>query len=614
MMRIVHGLPQIEFATPFEDLREMLDVSIEKYPGVPAYVFHEREDGTGSTVTKDYSQLKDDINSFAAGLISQGKVKIDGTGKEHIAVIGANSYPWVIVHNATLFGLGISVPLDKQLADHEVARLCQRGKVTVFAFDYAHLDTALMVKEENPQVHTFILLDRKDKFDEVKKELPELRSLEDLIASGQPRQDLKHEFMSLPIDNKRMAAIYFTSGTTSQSKGVMLSQHNIASNVKQAVRTIPLEVGKRALSVLPLHHTFEGTVGMYCFWATGISVCINENLRTLTKNMKEWEIAIILTVPLMLITMHRQIIKNIEQKGKIKTFEFGLKLTRFLGKFGIDVRRKVFKDIHAALGGKLDLAVSGAAALPAEQQQFFTDIGITCLAGYGLTETSPILSACTPTLNVMGSVGLPLAGVTLAIDSDGSADSEESAGEILAKGENVMLGYYENEEATREVFTEDGWFKTGDIGYFDELDCLHITGRAKSVIVLSNGKNVFPEEVELFFNQIPGVKNVMIWGEATERGAIDLSARFQIDKEALPDSVNTEDEEISKWLRDKVEAINREMTEYKKVKHFVWDESDPIMTTTLKIKRNEELQRLHNELVKQNLSVRDASGKRLLLG
>jgi long-chain acyl-CoA synthetase len=214
----------------------------------------------------------------------------------------------------------------------------------------------------------------------------------------------------------------------------------------------------------------------------------------------------------------------------------------------------------------------------------------------------------------MGSVGRPLADVTLAIDSPGAADSEESAGEILAKGENVMLGYYQNEGATREVFTKDGWFKTGDIGYFDKQDCLHITGRAKSVIVLSNGKNVFPEEVEVFFNQIPGVKNVMIWGEPTERGAIDLSARFQIDKEALPDSVGIKDEEMNDWLEDEVEKINREMTEYKKVKYFIWDESEPIMTTTLKIKRNEELQRIHKELAKLNLVVRDVSGKRILFG
>ena len=234
-MRTVHGLPQIEFVTPFENLREMLDVSIDKYPGIRAYIFHEIKEGKENTVTKDYLQLKDDINSFAAGLISQGKVKIDGFGREHIAVIGTNSYPWVIAHNAALFGLGISVPLDKQLADHEVARLCQRGKVTVFAFDYAHLETALMVEKGNPQVHTFILLDRQDKLDEIKQDLPEIQGFGDLLTAGQPMQDLKNKFISLPIDNKEMAAIYYTSGTTAQSKGVMLSQHNIVSNIKQAV-------------------------------------------------------------------------------------------------------------------------------------------------------------------------------------------------------------------------------------------------------------------------------------------------------------------------------------------------------------------------------------------
>lgn len=259
------------------------------------------------------------------------------------------------------------------------------------------------------------------------------------------------------------------------------------------------------------------------------------------------------------------------------------------------------------------MVVSGAAALAAEHQQFFENIGIVCLSGYGLTETSPILSACTPTMNVMGSVGRPMCDVTLAIDSNGPADSKETAGEILARGDNIMLGYYENEEATREVMTDDGWFRTGDVGYFDHNDCLHITGRAKSMIVLANGKNVFPEELEMFFSDLAGVKNIMIWGEPTERGAIDLAARFQVDLEALPEGIGTDDPSISNWLALEIHRINQRMTEYKKVKYFIWDESDPVLTTTLKIKRNDELYRIHQELRRQNVLLREVSGKRISL-
>ncbi len=612
-MKIVKGLQQIEFETPYLNLRELLDSSIKKYPDIPAYIFHAKEGEKEITVEKSYAEFKEDINSFAAALIARRQSKKQADKVDHLAVIGANSYPWAVAHNAAIFGLGIAVPLDKQLADHEVARLCQRGKVTIFAFDYAHKETALLVAKENPQIHSFILLDRPDKLEELHDEIIGLYSYDTLISMGESLVELKKEFSLLPIKEKEMAAIFFTSGTTDQSKGVMLSQHNIVSNIKQGVRTIPLIAGERALSVLPLHHTFENTVGMYCFWATGITICINENLRTLSKNMKEWEISIILTVPLMLITMHRQIVKNIEHQGKMKTFEFGLKLTGFLSKLGLDIRRKIFKDILSALGGKLHMVVSGAAALPPEQHQFFRDIGILCLSGYGLTETSPILSACTPKLNPIGSVGRPLCDVTLAIDPAVAGESEDSAGEILAKGENVMLGYYENEEATKEVFTEDGWFKTGDIGYFDQQDCLRITGRAKSVIILSNGKNVFPEEIEVLFTDIAAVKNIMVWGELTERGAVDLVARFQVDKEMLADNISRDDFAISNWLAAEVLRINSKMTEYKKIKNFIWDESDPIMTTTLKIKRNEELKRIHQVVEQQNTTLRSLYGKRLNL-
>ena len=310
-MRIVKGLQQVDFATPFTNLREMLDVSVQKYPGIPAYIFHEKETDGEKTVTKDYEQLRDDINSFAAAMISAGKIKLEQQQKEHIAVIGANSYPWVIVHNATVFGLGLvflwinswQIMRSADYAKEERSQFCLRLCSTRYSISGC----------QGKSADTYLYFaGQAEKFDEVSDRIDHLQSFDYLLASGRHLTEKKQEFRSLPIDNQAMTAIYFTSGTTALSKGVMLSQHNLVSNVKQGIKTIPLQIGWRALSVLPLHHTFENTVGMYCFWATGVSICINENLRTLARNLKGWNINIILTVPLMISTLYRQIMKNIE--------------------------------------------------------------------------------------------------------------------------------------------------------------------------------------------------------------------------------------------------------------------------------------------------------------
>lgn len=615
-MKTITGKRQIEREGSFTNLRDILDLAVERYADYPAYIFRsDRKDEQDLSITKTYTELRDDINAFSAALIERGILNPFEGEREHISVIGANSYPWVVTYNAVLFGLGVGVPLDKQLSEPEVISLCQRGKVNVFAFDYAHRNLVSPVADGNPQIHHFILMDREDKADELKEEFPDLLVFSELVREGHSLpQEKRDRFRALPIDEKRMMAIYFTSGTTSQSKGVMLSHHNITQNVHQGMGTVPLPIGIRTLSVLPLHHTFEATVGMHCLWALGITICINDSLRNLVKNLKEWNVFMMLTVPLMLSTVQRQILKGIRQKGKEKSFNFAVKLSRFLMKLGIDARRKLFSSIYDTLGHNLTWLVSGAAALSPELHQFFKDIGIDCLSGYGLTETSPMIAACIPQINNAGSVGPIMHKVTVAIDSKSGGNSADTAGEILVKGENVMLGYYENEEATAECFTEDGWFKTGDIGYIGKDDCLYITGRAKSVIVLSNGKNAFPEELESMFSEVQGVKSLMIWGEPTERGGVDLCARFEIDRENVPSGVEgRSDEAISAWLAKEVERVNEKMTEYKKIKLFVWDDSTPIMTTTMKIKRNPELDRIHARLKATGQSMRDVDGKRLLL-
>ncbi|NLJ94748.1 MAG: AMP-binding protein [Clostridiaceae bacterium] len=606
-MKIVKGSKRIDFKTHFRDLRHILEYAKTNYNEIPAYIFHEGKQKT--TVTKSYTELEQDIVDFAVGLADLSKLTLSQGEKPHFAVIGNNSYPWVVFHNAVLFGLGISVPLDKQLPDHEVVDLCERGKVEIFGFDYAHKSAALELVKTNSNVNTLVLFDQEDKLDELNKEIEALNSackiygFEEILEFGQGLgSDLKDKFRAIELPLEEMAVLSFTSGTTSTSKGVMLSHLNLVANVNQAISSLDVPSGLRALSVLPLHHCFESTVGMWCLWAYGITICINESLRTLVPNLKEWKINVILTVPLMLSGIHRQVMKTIEKSGKTSTFNFGRKLSKFLLKLGIDKRREIFKSVHAGLGGELQLLISGAAALAPEVQSFFEEIGVASIAGYGLTETAPILAADNPNNSTIGSVGEPLCGVSLAIDGDGH--NPETAGEILAKGDNVMLGYYNDPENTADSFTPDGWFRTGDMGYFDENNLLYITGRAKSCIVLSNGKNVFPEELESFYINLPGIKNIMIWGEDTVRGAVDLVARFQIDREALPEEVNKDsNNDITDYLQATIRKINDRMAVYKRVKNFIWDESDPEMTTTLKIKRDPEIKRIKEALAKKNLDI-----------
>lgn len=611
-MKIVTGPHQVVFRDRFETIRELLELSAKRFSeNIPAYIFHEED--SKLTVKKSYAELLEDIETYALGLLALTPVNPLQAERDHVGIMANNSYPWVIHHTSMMFGLGVSVPLDKQLPDHEAASLLKRGNVSCFAFDYGQIDKLALMAQENPQIHTYILLDQLGKIEEVRKILEEnaenpdfkLLSFKDIVRAGQGADD--HDLAELrKLDPRveKMNVLSFTSGTTAQSKGVMLSHKNIVSDIWFAVNSLHYPEGLRALSVLPLHHAFESTVGMYCLWLIGVTICINENLRTLLPNLKEWKINMIICVPLMLTTIYRNIQKNIDKTGKRKKFEFGLKLSKFLRKFGIDMRRKLFKDVHDAFGGELIHTVVGAAALPVDIQEFFEDIGIYCVSGYGLTETSPIISAASYKDNAYGSVGKPLYSLQVAIDGQGT--SEETAGEILVKGDTVMLGYYENEAATLDSFNEDGWFKTGDLGYFDHEDNLYISGRAKSLIVLSNGKNVFPEEIEGLYLETSGIKQAMVWGEKNARGAVDICCRFQIDREAIAEAVpSLKEEDITNYLRSIVKANNSLVPIYKHVSYFIWDESDPIMTTTLKIKRDQELARIMAKLEDQDRSMRE---------
>jgi len=586
----------------FETLRDLIRYSVEHYGDTPAYRYHEKPGGPD--VVRTYREFSQAIDEMGTGLLAMG------FKDQHLVVVGDNCYEWAVANTAIVNGVGITVPLDKQLPVSEVINLTQRGKAVAFIYHPKHHEIAKAVAEAVPQVRSLICM----KADVIEQELAQADSrftdMDQVLATG--RQALAagdRSFVDAVIDPEKMSSLLFTSGTTAMSKGVMLCHRNITHNVFAVMSTIKLEAGQRALSVLPLHHTFENTVGMYMMLGFGINICFTDGLRYLVDNMKEWKINIILAVPLLFENIYHAVQKKLAKSGKLALVNKLRVVARFLRKAGIDIRKKLFHQIHEGVGGGLSLCVSGAAAIDKEITAFFNDIGIEFWSGYGLTETSPVISCNNYFVNVYGSVGNPLATIEVGIDAD--SDEPGAIGEILSRSPSNMLGYYENPEVTAEVLTSDGWVRTGDIGYLDKRGCVFITGRKKSMIVLPNGKKAFPEEIEFVINRIQGVKESIVWGDELNRDTLDICAKIVVSDELLPEGLAGVAEKISAYLTEQIKLVNKDMPVYKAVRNFVWTTEELIKTTTLKVKRPEESKKIKAWLEDHQTTMRAMSGQRM---
>ena len=445
-MQIVKGTQYFD-RPRFQTLRDMIRSLADKYGEAPAFRYHEKPGEP--EIVKSFRTFSRDIDFFGTGLLDLG------IRNAHVVVIGNNSYEWAVSHNAVIGGIGVSVPLDRQLPGPEVVSLTERGKAEVFIYGPQHHEVARAVAAVNSRIRYFICMRDGVISDKDKKSDARFFDYGTVYNRGQRLVgEGRRDFIDAVIDTEVMCALLFTSGTTAMSKGVMLSQHNITANVQSAACTIDIPAGWNVLSVLPLHHTFENTVGMYMMLFYGCCICYTDGLRYLSQNLKDWKINLVLAVPLLFENIYSQIQRKLEKENKVKTVALMRKVTNGLLKVGIDVRRKIFAQIIEALGGGLQLCVSGAAPIDAEITRFFNEIGIDFWTGYGLTETSPIISANNATVSVYGSVGNPVAFVEVAIDTE--SNEPGATGEILSRSESVMMGYYENPEATAEVMMPDG--------------------------------------------------------------------------------------------------------------------------------------------------------------
>jgi len=567
------------------DLKDMLNKSGEKYKDKPAFKLKTDIPDEFRTIT--YDTLLEQVNSLGTELINIGLM-----GKR-IAVIGENCYEWALAYLAISCGTGVVVPLDKSLPANELETLIIRSGAEAIFYTDKYNDMMQDIRaRRTTDLRYYISMDLKERKGNVYSEYEFVRKGKELIENGDRR------FLDSKINNEEMAFMLFTSGTTANSKAVMLSHKNICANLMDIGAVLNLDDKDTLLSFLPLHHTFECTVGflypMYC----GACLAYSAGAKHLANELKEYQITAMISVPALLEVMYRRVMKGIEQKGKLDEVQKVAKLTNVLTKVGLDFRKKMFKEIHDNLGGKLRIVVSGAAALDHDVEKGFNDLGFRVIQGYGLTETSPVASTGSDFEQKMGAVGKVLPSYKVKIiDKD-----DEGVGEIILKGPCIMLGYYQNEEATKEVLEKD-WFHTGDLGYIDKKGFLHISGRKKSVIILKNGKNIFPEEIESIINRIDGVKESFIYGkpEKDDENDLKLCAKVVYDEELMKEIYGIKEcrgglpcppEEIQKIIWEKIKELNKTMPPYKYIKELIITTEELIKTTTLKIKRHEEMKKL----------------------
>lgn len=559
------------------DLKDMLAKTEKKFGDKPAFKYKTSEPGVFDVIT--YKEFISKVNALGTKLIDLGL-----KGKR-IAIISENRYEWCLAYLATCCGTGVVVPLDKSLPANELESLIIRSGVEAIFYSNKYNEVMQDIKNRRTtDLRYYISMDLENMKDGIYSEHEFVEQGKELIKKENTK------FLNATIDSDKMAFMLFTSGTTAMSKAVMLSHKNICSNLMDIATILKIDENDTLLSFLPLHHTFECTVGFLYVMYTGASIAYCEGIRHIASNIKEFEITAMISVPALYENIYKRVMKSIEKKGKLAEVEKIMKLSGMLSKVGIDLRKKMFKEIHESLGPKLRLMVNGGAALDYEVEKGFNELGFRIVQGYGLTETSPVIAAGTDFEQRIGSVGKVLPSLKVKIVNK----DETGTGEVIVKGPSVMLGYYQNEEANKEVFEKE-WLHTGDLGHIDKKGFLFLAGRKKSVIVLKNGKNVYPEEIESIINRIDGIKESFIYGKPEDNNEDDLKlcAKVVYDKDLMKQiyNANTE-EEIKNALWLKIKEINKTMPPYKYIKELIVSEEELIKTTTLKIKRHEELAKI----------------------
>ncbi len=567
-----------------KNYRELVSYSAENYADHIAYKYKNNPNDK-MIIEKTYEQAGNDIKTFATALLSK-KIK-----SKKVAVIGKNRYEWCMTYLAVTTAGMVICPLDRMLPENEIKNLIKRSEAEIVVCDKQFVEIFKQIKAtKGSNLKNIICFDELENYDK------DVEYWYDLRDEGfKLRYEGNDEYDKVEIDEDNMSILLFTSGTTSEAKGVMLSQKNVCTNIEDMASFSKLYDTDVILSVLPLHHTFECTISFLYGFYSGVCVAFCDGLRYYAKNLKEYEATVIVAVPVLLETMYKKIKKGIKESGKEKTFQRGIKISKFLLKFHIDIRKKLFKQVLESLGGKVRILYYGAAQMEKDTINGYFNLGINSVQGYGLTETSPILTAETDKLHKLGTVGQCLPSLEMKIIDK----NEEGIGEVCAKGASIMLGYYKNESKTKEAFDEDGYFKTGDYGYFDKAGFLHLTGRKNDIIVLRNGKNIYPDEIEGLINKIPYVNESLVFARNEKKTDTLLAAKIVYDPDELKrvhEGIDLENQkELKKIVMEDIKNdVDTKLSTFKHVKRVILTTEPMEKTTTQKIKRNLELKKLED--------------------
>ena len=571
--------------------KELIDNSERLYSDRPAYKLRNKD---GVYYDVSYKQLRHDVYYLGNSIIK------DGYSRNHIAVVGVNSYKWAVTYLAVTCSNNVIVPMDKELtADNMVDILSDSDSCAIFG-DKKYIKELYERKDRLPEGFKFYCFDETD--------LDGVISFDEYFEEGRAlyKKGVK-SLNEVTLDPDAMVSLLFTSGTTGVSKGVCLSMSNICgviNNISGVVKVYPED---QILSVLPIHHTYECTLGFLLVLYSGACIAFCRGIRYITQDMADIKPTVFITVPLMIEKFYARIMKKIgEKKGGSAIFGFGKAASSVGRAFGSkNIGRKLFNEVIENFGGRLRLLITGASALDPRVAEDFINMGIDIYIGYGLTECAPLVIGNHDKLMLPNSIGTPLPNVEARINDP----DDLGVGEIWIKGPMVMLGYYKNQDATDEVLTPDGWFKTGDLGVVDRNNCYKITGRCKNVIVTKNGKNIFPEEVEIYLNNNPLIEESMVYGVETENDETTVSAQIYPNYEKIKENLKRQEitqEEIREQISQAIKEVNKKLPSYKKIINFDIRENEFIKTTTQKIKRYANLKQ--NEKVEEE-SVEETTGE-----
>ena len=547
------------FGECLETIRDIINNSNNKYKDAIAI----QEKKNKKIVSYTYEQLRNDVYALGTKLIDMG------LKDKHIAIVGENSYNWIVSYLAIITGVGVAVPLDKELDSEQISKLLEKGDASAVLFSKGFLSSIDEIIE-NSKLEFAACLNDTDKYTDVQTLINEGRQL---INEGST------VYEDSIVNVNELNVIMFTSGTTGFNKGVMISQNNLLVNIEQSCKAFGIY--HKTVAVLPFHHIYENVCGMMAPIAMGMNIFINDSLKYLSKNLKLVKPEMEVMVPLFLETMEKSIRVELKRMNVEKVFENSIKVSNFLLKSGIDLRRLLFRKVHANFGGKLKAIVCGGAALKPELITFFGDIGITIHNGYGITECTPLISV---NLNKKGdhfSVGKIFSSCQVKIDNK----NEEGIGEILVKGPNVMIGYYKDDESNEKSFT-NGWFRTGDYGSIDADKNLVICGRKKNLIVLS--KNVHPEELEGYiYEMMPYVKESLVYIDKNKKGSEVISTYVYLDQDF---SSGKSLEELESILKEDLKKVNKKLPSFKKIQHIYIKEEEFEKNSSKKIIRQKFLE------------------------